>query len=179
MTTDNLQDQFESDTLPCGRCNGTKINVYEGFTAVDGTVYPRKEKPCLWCDSLGHFTKPDLTALVKAVKGRKPGTLRSKRPDDSRAYFIWRMARFHTGKDVTLPMTAQMDIAADPYRDLLEFWAEKVAEKLTGHKSAGRARWQAAMYGTAPQERYMPASAYPGGPVADSNKPEEELLELL
>jgi hypothetical protein len=35
------------------------------------------------------------------------------------------------------------------------------------------------MYGTAPQERYMPAAAFPGGPVADENKPMEELFELL
>jgi len=179
MNTDKLQDQFESDELPCGHCNGTMINVYEGFTGVDGTVYPRKEKPCLWCDGLGVFFKPDLASLIKAVKGRKPGTLRSKRPDDGRAYFIWRMARFHTGADVCLPMTAQMEVSGDPYRDMLELVAEMLAERLTGHKSAGRARWQAAMYGTAPQERYMPDSAYPGGRVADADKPVEELLELF
>lgn len=179
MNAKAIAEQLDAEQLSCRKCEGSKLTVYEEWTSTDGTHYPRREKPCIWCDGVGHFTKPDLVELVKAIKGRKPGTLRSRRPDDTRAYFIWRMARFHTGKDVTLPMTAQMDIAADPYRDLLEFWAEKVAEKLTGHKSAGRARWQAAMYGTAPQERYMPESAYPGGPVADSNKPEEELLELL
>ena len=83
------------------------------------------------------------------------------------------------GDDVTLPITAQMDIAPDPYRELLELWAEKVAGRLSGHTSAGRARWRSAMYGEAPQERYMPDSAFPGGPVADANKPDEELLELL
>lgn len=179
MTTNNIQSLIDSEQLPCGRCNGTKIIVYEGFTALDGTVYPTKEKPCLWCDGLGYFTKPNIIELVKAVKGRKPGKLRSKRPDDSRAYFIWRMARFHTGADVCLPMTAQMEVAGDPYRDLLELVAEMLAERLTGHGSAGRARWQAAMYGTAPQERYLPEAAYPGGPVADSDKPLEELLELF
>jgi hypothetical protein len=30
-----------------------------------------------------------------------------------------------------------------------------------------------------PQEQYMPAAAYSGGPVADENKPMEELFELL
>lgn len=179
MNTDKIQDQFESDTLPCGRCEGSKLTISEAWTAVDGRHFPRREKPCIWCDGVGHFTKPDLTALVKAVKGRKPGKLRSKRPDDTRAYFIWRMARFHTGDDVCLPMAAQMDIAGDPYRDMLELVAEMLAERLTGHKSAGRSRWQAAMYGTDPQERYMPASAHQGGPVADANKPLEELLELI
>lgn len=179
MNTDNLQDQFESDEMACLCCNGTQVNVYEGFTAVDGTVYPRREKPCVHCDGLGFFFKPDLAELIKAVKGRKPGTLRSKRPDDSRAYFIWRMARFHTGADVCLPMTAQMEVSGDPYCGMLELVAEMLAERLTGHRSAGRARWQAAMYGSAPQERYMPDSAFPGGPVADQHKPVEELLELL
>ncbi len=174
-----IAEQLDAEQLPCRKCEGSKLPVYPEWTSTDGTHYPRREKPCLWCDGVGHFTKPDLVDLVKAIKGRKKATLRSKRPDDARAYFVWRMARFHTGADVTLPITAQMDAAADPYRDLLEFWAEKVAEKLTGHRSAGRARWQAAMYGSAPQERYMPESAYPGGPVADTNKPEEELLELL
>jgi len=174
-----LEEQLDSASLPCRKCNGSKLTIREEFTSMDGKVYPRTEKPCIWCDGVGHFTKPDLVELVAAVKGRKPGTLRSKRPDDARAYFIWRMARFHTGADVTLPMTAQMDIAPDPYRELLDFWAEKVAERLSGHKSAGRARWRSAMYGEAPQERYLPESAFPGGPVADANKPDEELLELL
>jgi hypothetical protein len=174
-----LEEQLDSESLPCRKCNGSKLTIREEFTSMDGKVYPRTEKPCIWCDGVGHFTKPDLVELVAAVKGRKPGTLRSKRPDDTRAYFIWRMARFHTGADVTLPMTAQMDIAPDPYRELLDFWAETVAERLSGHKSAGRARWRSAMYGEAPQERYLPESAFPGGPVADANKPDEELLELL
>jgi hypothetical protein len=181
MTTNttDLKQQFEAATLPCKRCNGTGITVYEGFTSVDGTVYPRKEKTCIWCDGALHFERPNLAELVKAIKGRKPGKLRSKRPDDTRAYFIWRMARFHTGDDVCLPMAAQMDIAADPYREMLELTAELVAQRLTGHTSAGRARWRSAMYGEDPQERYMPTSAFPGGPVADADKPMEELLELL
>jgi hypothetical protein len=177
--TELLKQQFESATLPCKSCNGTGITTYESFIAVDGTVYPKRERTCIWCDGAGHFDRPDLLELVKAIKGRKPGKLRSKRPDDSRAYFIWRMARFHTGDDVCLPMAAQMDVGADPYREMLELTAEIVAQRLTGHTSAGRARWRSAMYGEAPQERYRPQSAFPGGPVADANKPLEELLELI
>ena len=178
-TADKLQQQINTEMLPCARCQGSKLTIHEAWTSMEGKHYPRREQPCIWCDGVGHFTKPDIPALVQAVKGRKPGKLRSKRPDDTRAYFIWRMARFHTGADVCLPMAAQMDIAADPYKDLLEVAAEMLAEHLTGHRSAGRARWQSAMYGTAPQEPYMPAAAYPGGPVADEHKPMEELFELL
>jgi len=178
-TADKIQLQLNSEKLDCLRCNGSKTTVFEEWTSQEGKHYPRREKPCLWCDGVGHYLKPDLESLVKAIKGRKPGTLRSKRPDDTRAYFIWRMARFHTGADVTMPMTAQMDICSDPYKDLLDAWAELISEKLTGHTSAGRARWRSALYGESPQERYMPESAFPGGPVADSNKPEEEFFELL
>lgn len=175
----NAQQQLESEQLPCRKCNGSKLTIYEAWTSEDGKHYPRREKPCIWCDGVGHYTRPDIPSLIKAVKGRKPGKLRSKRPEDPRAYFIWRMARFHTGADVCLPMVAQMDIVSDPYRDLLELAAELLAERLTGHTSAGRARWQSALYGTAPQERYLPESAFPGGPVADADKPMEELLELF
>lgn len=178
-TAEAVQQQLNAASLPCRRCNGSKLTIHEAWTAMDGRNFPRREQPCLWCDGVGIFEKPDIIELTKAIKGRKPGKLRSKRPDDTRAYFIWRMVRFHTGDDVCLPMMAQMDISADPYRELLEVVAEEVAAHLTGHTSAGRARWQAAMYGTAPQERYMPQSAFPGGPVADEHKPMEELLELL
>lgn len=178
-TAEKIHHQLNSDQLDCLRCNGSKLTIHEAWTSQNGTHYPRREQPCIWCDGVGHYLKPDLGSLVKAIKGRKPGTLRSKRPDDTRAYFVWRMARFHTGADVTMPMTAQMDISSDPYKDLLDAWAELVAEKLTGHTSAGRARWRSAMYGEAPQERYLPESAYPGGPVADTHKPETELYELL
>lgn len=177
--TSTLEQQLNTASLPCRKCNGSKLTIHESFTALDGRIYPRTEKPCIWCDGIGTFDKPDIQSLVTAIKGRKPGKLRSKRPDDTRAYFIWRMVRFHTGDDVCLPMAAQMDVAADPYRELLEQVAEHVAAHLTGHSSAGRARWRSAMYGEAPQERYMPASAYSGGPVADQDKPDEELLELL
>ena len=87
-TTTDLKQQFEAATLPCKRCDGTGITVYEGFTSVDGKVYPRKEKTCIWCDGALHFERPNLAELVKSIKGRKPGKLRSKRPDDTRAYFM-------------------------------------------------------------------------------------------
>lgn len=175
----SIEQQLNSEQLPCRKCKGSKLTISEAWTSQEGKHYPRREKPCIWCDGVGHYTRPDIPALVQAVKGRKPGKLRSKRPEDPRAYFIWRMARFHTSADVCLPMVAQMDIASDPYQGLLEIAAELLSERMTGHTSAGRARWQSALYGTAPQERYLPESAFPGGPVADADKPMEELLELL
>ena len=88
------------------------------------------------------------------------------------------MVRFHTGKDVTLPMTASLEVANDPYQDLLAALAEGISERLTGRQSAGRARWRAAWYGEAPDPS-LPESAQPGGPVADSGKPLSETLELV
>jgi hypothetical protein len=175
-----LEIQCAADRLPCGRCNGTGIYVSREITGDDGKIIiARKESACSWCDSVGYFVKPDIETLVKLIKGRKPGTLRSKRPDDSRAYFIWRMVRFHTGADVCLPMMAGLEISGDPYQEMLDAISEMIAQKMTGHKSAGRARWQSAMYGTDTQEKYMPESAFPGGRIIDGNKPESELLELF
>ena len=79
-----LEEQLDSESLPCRKCNGSKLTIMEAWTAIDGREFSRREQPCIWCDGVGHFTKPDLVELVAAVKGRKPGTLRSKRPDDTR-----------------------------------------------------------------------------------------------
>lgn len=180
MAQANLQTLLESPELHCEACKGSKITVREAFTALSGQHYPRKESPCLWCNGVGSFSRPDVPELWQQIKGRKPGTIKSKRPDDARPYYLWRMIRFHTGKDVTLPMTASLEVNGDPYADLLSAMAEAISERLTGHQSAGRARWHAALYGADPQEPYLPESARSGGPiVTDCDKPLSELAELL
>ena len=165
--------------LPCTKCNGSGRYISEAWTATDGRQFPRVERACPYCDGRATFDAPDVAAIWQSIKGRKPGSVRSKRPNDPRPYFVWRMVRFHTGADVTLPVTASMEIAGDPFYELLDTVARIIAKRLTGHRSAGVARWRSAMYGTDPQDRYMPASAFSGGPVADADKPETELLELF
>jgi hypothetical protein len=114
------------------------------------------------------------------IKGRKPGTLRSRRPEPDRAYYVWRMARFHGGADVTMPMTASLAVAGDPYVPYLDVVADKVAEAVYGTARAGSIRWAGAMGYDTVAEPGLPASAYPGGPVVtDGDKPYSEQLELV
>jgi hypothetical protein len=142
-------------------------------------------RPCPFCGGRGHFSRPEVSALLTLIKGRKPGTLRSKRPDDDRAYYVWRMARFHGGADVTMPMTAAFGVTGDPYVPYLDVVAEKVAQRVYGSDMAGSIRWAYAM-GHEVSDSYIngsaivPPSALPGGPVVlDGNKPYCEQLELV
>lgn len=176
--TYTLEQLHCTDRLPCTRCEGTTVLSYP--TMPD--IAPR---PCPFCDGRGHFDRPNVNSLVQLVKGRKPGKLRSKRPDDSRAYYVWRMARFHGGADVTLPMQASFEVTGDPYVPYLDVVAEKVAQAVYGSDMAGALRWAHAM-GHEVSDSYLngsaivPPSAMPGGPVVlDNNKPATEALELV
>lgn len=165
----------------CTRCKGTGITVREAFVGPTGTHWPRTEEPCPFCDGRGTFSPPDCAAIVKAIKGRKG--LRSKRPDDARAYYVWRFARFHGGADVNLPMMATFEVAGDPYVKHLDVLAELVAQRVYGTDKAAAMRWAHAM-GHEVSDAYLkgeilPPSAQPGGPVADSFKPMSEALELI
>ena len=177
-TTYTLEQLHETDYLPCNRCDGTTVLAYP--TMPD--IAPR---PCPFCDGRGHFHRVDLPFLLDRIKGRKAGKLRSKRPEDDRAYYVWRMARFHGGADVTMPMTATLAVTGDPYVPYLDVVAEKVAKEVYGSDMAGALRWAHAM-GHEVSDRYLdgseivPPSAMPGGPVVmDSHKPDSELLELV
>lgn len=164
----SLNQLAAAERLDCGKCEGT---------GESGAVSLR---PCPFCDGRGFFLAPDVPALLQLIKGRKPGSLRSKRPDSDRAYYIWRMARFHGGADVTMPMTASLAVAGDPYIPLLDLVADKVAERIYGTSRAGATRWANALGMELVPEEGMPASAYSGGPVVtDSNKPYSEQLELV
>jgi hypothetical protein len=162
--------------LPCKRCNGDGHSLSKGFTTDDGKHYPSRWQTCGYCAGVGWFHAPDLQSLVNAVKGRKPRTLRSKRPDDSRAYFVWRLARFHGGADACLPMVAELDSAGDPYRATLDQLAQIVAKGIYGSCNVGAARWQQAMYGS---HGFGDLPPILDGPVHDGNKALEEMLETI
>lgn len=165
--------------LPCKRCNGARVNHSTGFTALDGTVYEPRTTKCYACNGRGTFTMPDALAITEAIKGRRG--LVSKRPACDRAYYVWRMARFHGGADVTMPMTASMGVAHDPYRDVLDRLADLAARRYFGTDLAAAHRWGRVLGmipDSVPETPGLPASAYSGGRVADADKPEEEANEL-
>jgi hypothetical protein len=158
----------------CSSCKGTKLYVRAAFD-YNGRHYPEQRSACNACKGAGEFTFPDVKAIIHAIAGRKG--LRSKRPEDTRAYYVWRWARFYGGADVTLPMTAQYAVHGDPFDDVLRALAERVAAHVYGTKSAGPARWREVLTGE-PAPDGLPSSAYSSGPVLlDDNKPIEELLE--
>ena len=169
------------DRIDCKHCKGTGKTHHAAWTALSGRHYPARTDDCYKCDGDGYFTNPDFDAkeLGAAIfSTRKKGALVSKRPKDDRAYYIWRMIRFHTGADVTLPMTASICVSGDPYVPRLDAIAELISERMTGRKSSGRARWRSTMLGEESGPG-LAASAYSGGPVVlDSDKPWSEQLEL-
>lgn len=168
MAKYTLEQLHAAETLPCTRCEGA------------GNSRSDASRPCPFCDGRGRFGRPDVTHLVDMIKGRKPGTLRSRRPDPDRAYYVWRMARFHGGADVTMPMNASFAVTGDPYVPYLDVVADKVAKAVYGTDLAGSVRWAGAMGYDVTPEPNLPASAMPGGPVVmDDHKPHTEQLELV
>jgi hypothetical protein len=49
--------------------------------------------------------------LVEKLRGRKGGLRPSKPKNDGLLQYIWRMARFHSGDDPSMPMTADWDLS--------------------------------------------------------------------
>lgn len=181
-----------SETRTCLGCKGSKITVQEAFTYhhdrdAQGapllgsrvTNYPRTERPCLSCNGRGNFPALDCDAIAKAIKGRDPRKLCSKRPVDARAYYVWRMARFHGGADVTMPMGASMDVRNDPFRVELDTMADTVARMVFKTDLAGAHRWGRVLGMIDRDMPGLPDSAYSGGRVADKDKPIEEQAELI
>lgn len=166
-----------TETRPCKQCKGEGRYFWKGFTTNEGKVYPDEWKQCYACEGGGTFAKPDYKSVWAQIKGRKG--LKAKRPDDRRAYYVWRMARFHGGADVTMPVTASLGVRSDPYREELDAMADLVAKHVFGTDLAAAHRWGRTLGHIDRDMPGLPASAYTGGPVADSAKPIEEALELL
>lgn len=177
MATNEKVESPECSTRACTRCKGNGFKDFKGFTAQDGTVYPDAQHKCHSCGGFGFFAPINLPVLLAEIKGRNG--LVSKRPEGRRAYYVWRMARFSGGRDVTLPMTAGYEIAGDPFVKELDQIADQVAKTVYGTDRAAAYRWAPLLTNLSSLPDAMPASAYAGGPVLmDNHKPEEELLEL-
>lgn len=181
------------DTRVCNDCKGQGEHVHAGFTSLEGQRYPERRYACHTCDGARVLGKPDLEGIFAAVttaRGASKGKrkFRSSPPEawrqsnrgieNRRAYFVWRLARFHGGADVTLPMTADTFLGGDPYKPELDAYASVLAGAVFGYSKAGARRWARALGRDVPHEAGEPDSALSCGPVADSNKPSFESLEL-
>lgn len=167
-------------TRSCNECKGQGVKIFPAFRGTNGVLYAERRYPCRTCNETGACLLPDFLAIAKRIKGRKKGTLRSARPEDNnRAYFVWRMARFYGGADVTMPINASLLLGKDSYKDELEVFAMVIAKQVFGNNIAGPHRWAKVFRNDVKTIEGLPSSAYEGGRVADENKPIFEAAELL
>lgn len=129
-----MSDEIYGDPVRnCTRCKGTKVRSYDATRA------------CLQCSGRGTFNAPNLSEIRMALAGRG-GKLRSTKPKDNlRAGYVWRMARFHGGKDVTMPVCFMMDVEGDPYIRELDILSDEIARESFGSHFAGALRWGRAL----------------------------------
>lgn len=178
---------------PCTRCKGTGTRVSSAWTSDAGKHYPERTDPCYACHGEKTFPGLDIPAIVELVmtgKGDKRRFRKSwpskmspwgnKNVTERRAYFIWRLARFHGGADVTMPMTAMDATTGDPFKEALDALSDVVAKKVFGTDRAALARWGGLLgFSNAQSEPGLPSSAYEGGPVVTEGvKPSFEKGEL-
>lgn len=141
--------------LACTRCKGEKTTFSPGFTSLEGVVYPDRTSTCHCCNGVGTFPEVNGSAIIAAIiasKGKNKGRLRATMVsphngtvEANRAYYVWRLARFHGGKDMTMPMTADMINRGDPYKDELDKLSDVIAKASFGTDMAAAHAWGRAL----------------------------------
>ena len=152
-----------TDQIACPTCKGTKTIVRLGYGSTS-------ERPCFDCGGIGHFLPPvpqEVVFHVLVRKGPNRGKLLRSRPTTGgpRSYYVWRMARFHGGADVCMPVVAMMELGADPFRPVLDEMSEALAKVCFGTNMAAASRWAPLLGIQSNLPAGLPASAYEGGPA--------------
>lgn len=125
----------------CKRCKKGRRVAWDG-----------REETCRECDGTGYFTALDEAAIRLSLKSHK-GAVRSTPPFGSqmgdnhkrRCYYVWRMARFNGGVDMTMPVVAMMWGGDDAYKAELDTLADTLAQEAFGTDMAGTTRWGRAL----------------------------------
>ena len=171
---------LKDEVRPCSRCKGEGTIFRRGFSYGDKT-YPDTTEACSACKGAKVFHGPDVDLIVEAITTTRGGNGKKRfrsawnnkdrnRYSDvnaGRAYYVWRLARFHGGADVTMPMTADMVTRGDPFKAELDVIADHVAKVFFGTNMAGAARWAPLLGSNLTAEDFgdnLPATAYPCGP---------------
>lgn len=137
----------------CLICKGSKIRIQEAFTYGDNH-YPEQRSPCSACHGQGEFPEIDAAAIVAGVtasQGKNKGKIRAAAPKhlsnilSERIYYVWRLARFHGGVDMTMPMTAELMSRGDPFRKELDRLADQVAKDNFGSNMRAARAWGQAL----------------------------------
>jgi len=159
----------------------------------DGKGIYKKEK-CYYCGGEGILPSPmeknNLKEILTTVTVNKKNKiqLRKSPPNNlkdrfyykgARTYYVWRLARFHGGVDVTMPVCAVADVMFDPYKNELDAIAEAVAKIFFGTDMAAVYRWGKLFGWIDEVPAGLPETAYERGPVTLEDKPLEEFLELF
>lgn len=140
--------------MNCTICKGTGAVFHHGFTSVEGKVYPDSNDPCVSCKGTGSFPELNQEAILKRIvagQGKNKGKLRASMTsnfhdaEEARAYYVWRLARFHGGKDMTMPMMADLAVRGDPCKAELLKLSDAVAKAAFGTDLAGARRWGGAL----------------------------------
>lgn len=186
-----IPDFKATDSRDCLACKGSGVYVSTAFTSLEGVAYPEATRVCSSCSGTKVWAAPNYPNIINSLvstKGKNKGSLRASPPSDPyrtkdkdqwRSYYVWRLARFHGGADVTMPMSASMFCGKDPFIVELDALADWVAKKAFGTNMAAAYRWTNALGGSVPVPATEPATAHAGGPVVDGNKPAWELAELI
>jgi hypothetical protein len=185
MTNTDLTSDLTIDRS-CDRCHGSG-RIHSTWDVDEGP----DGRECSRCKGRGTFPGLDLTKIIDALftKKGKSRSFRKSFPSKldhfgdlfgARCYYVWRLARFHGGADVTLPMTADMVTRGDPFKKELDALADLVANRVYGTNLAAAYRW-GGLLGFAPAPlQGLPSSAYESGPVVmDGEKPWWEAAELI
>ena len=107
--------------------------------------------------------------MERATKGRASAgsaRLRSARPKDRRAYYVWRVARFHGGVDMTMPVMASVEIHGDPYRAELDALTDAMERKYLGSDLRAARIWDVH---SECRERRPQGINYPCRPLSPQN----------
>jgi len=172
MRRHEVADQTTPE-ITCPDCDGKGIRPH--YILAGCTMQ------CTTCYGGGVVTRPDEGEIVRVITTRnglackapelRGAAYREATPAQKllhyRAYYVWRMARFHGGKDVRMPVMASVHAEHDPYLPTLDAMADAVAVRFLGTKFAAAARWGSALGLIDRVPAGLPATAYPCGPVHD------------
>jgi hypothetical protein len=145
-----LRESDQRFTIICPKCEGNRSCVGFGMHVV----------PCTACAGEGFFEDVYTTACqlyiheaIISSRGVAAGKLKSRlssgtrdrhimvRQRHNRAYYVWRMARFYGGVDMSMPMTASMNCHHDPLIYELDAMANALAQKAFGSNMHAAQRW--------------------------------------
>lgn len=145
----------DQKSLNCITCKGKGTIFSTGFTALDGTIYPDRTYKCSSCDGAGvfpPFNAETIKAAIMARQGRNKGRIRASMTSNfsgniegARAYYVWRLARFHGGIDTRMPMLASLGSRGDPCMKELDVLADEVAKEQFGSNMRAAAQWGRAL----------------------------------